>query len=71
MELRVQFELAVITNEIAILHFSDNEEDLMPTCSIEETEGIYQKLLVWQEQVQEQGLDPTASLASWMRLLLQ
>jgi len=63
--------MATITNEIAVLHFSENEEDIMATSSIESTEGIYQKLLIWHDQAISRGLDPSASAAGWMRLILQ
>ena len=71
LELRTHFELSIITNEVALLHFSDNEEDIMATSSIESTEGVYQKLLIWHDQAIARGLDPSTSVASWMILILQ
>lgn len=43
----------------------------MAMSSIESTEGVYQKLLIWHDQALARGLDPAASVVSWMRLILQ
>jgi len=43
----------------------------MAASSIEATEGVYQKLLIWHDQAIARGLDPAAAVVTWMRLILQ